>query len=123
MKLIEGSFKDESLSTPGQYNEITAQVMSAFTDLGSAQKNKHVIGYEAIADTDAPRTGENGLVIQADFGRKATTRTSPALQSGFQNILYSAALRGTFFQYRFKITLDIASTIGWKLYHMGILVK
>jgi hypothetical protein len=121
MKVGTG-YKDQKYNDAAAYSGITYALESAYSDLGSAYKNKIIGGFEPIMKTDFTGTSVT-MKAAADFGRKVSTASTQPLLSGYQIPTYSVGAEGRFIQYRIEGVTDTASTTGLELYSMGAIVK
>ena len=122
LKYNTSSYKDEDMSNPGNYDAITYELESAYTNLNSANKHKKLIGFEPIINTDFDGS-KIGMLASADFGRKTSATAHVALQSGYNIPFFAAGVEGAYLQYRFDGESDTTSTDGYEFYSMGVCVK
>lgn len=122
MKFDEGVYKDERFDDPNVFDEYDLELHSAYINYGSNDKYKMITGIEPIINTDFDG-GDVGIKAAADFGRSVSAAATPTLSEGYQIPHYNVGAQGCFLQYRIDGNSTAASTAGYELYSVGMIVK
>jgi len=121
-------YKDESYLSPGTYAGINAIMWGAYSNYGSAGKNKTLIGFEPIINTDLAGVtvaGVGGVSMSAsiDMGKGQTGSSEVPLVSGYNIPFYKVGGNGCYFQWQMGATSETTDTIGLELYSMGVSIS
>jgi len=120
---VGSGYKDSVIQpTATGYAAIPYALHSAYSNFGSPQKFKHVVGVEPLIKTDF--TGSDvTLKTTVDFGRRTSSPSSVALLDGHQAPFYPAGNQGNWIQYRIEGNTTQTSTDGLELYSVGVAIK
>ena len=123
MKISLTGFKDEQLSSPGNYNNYPFSIHGPYSTIFDLAANKKIAGFKPIFKTDFAGTNIN-MKAASDMGRKVSAASKAnTLLDGYNNPYYSVGAEGDFIQWRLEGNTDTASADGLELYALSAVVE